>query len=146
MSNRGPQRYWEDVNEGEELSPIVYNLNYTSFVAGVSGGQDWNLIHHDTQETQKRGYPEIFVHTNQQQGMFSHLLMDFIGDEGWLKRFQVQFRRMNHLGTTATAKGKVTKKYTQDGEHLVDLDVWIENSKEGISSPGSATVRLPARR
>lgn len=145
MGNRGLQRYWDDVNEGDELEPVIYELNMTSFAAGVSGGQDWNTIHHDRERTQSQGYKDIFVHTNQQQGMFSHLLMDFVGDEGWLKRFRVEFRRMNHLGTTVTVKGKITKKYEQNGEHLVDLDVWGENSEMGVSSPGNATVRLPRR-
>jgi hypothetical protein len=42
-------------------------------------------------------------------------------------------------------KGKVTKKYIVDGEHLVDIECWGENQRGEITLPGSATVRLPSK-
>jgi hypothetical protein len=39
----------------------------------------------------------------------------------------------------------VIKKYEENGEHLVDLDVHCENQDGLIMMPGSATVRLPSR-
>jgi len=39
----------------------------------------------------------------------------------------------------------VTKKYIQDDEHLVELDVWVQNGKGEVTVRGTATVRLPAR-
>jgi len=42
-------------------------------------------------------------------------------------------------------KGRVTARYERDGEALVDLDVWAENEREGVTTPGTATVILPHR-
>ena len=42
-------------------------------------------------------------------------------------------------------KGKITKKYIDDGEFLVDIDCWGENQKGEITMPGHATVSLPSR-
>jgi hypothetical protein len=50
---------------------------------------------------------------------------------------------MNHLGATMTVRGKVVRKYVADGEHLLDLDVWIETDQYGVTAPASATVMLP---
>jgi hypothetical protein len=49
---------------------------------------------------------------------------------------------VNH---TLTAKAKVTKKYEQDGRHLLDLDVWVENDEGETTTPGRATLRLPSK-
>ena len=39
-------------------------------------------------------------------------------------------------------RGKVTKKYEENGERLVDLEVWTENPKGKRTTPGTATVKL----
>lgn len=53
-------------------------------------------------------------------------------------------RRMNRPGDTIQARSKVTRKYEgDDGTGWVDLDVWLENSREGTTTPGQATVMLP---
>jgi hypothetical protein len=53
-------------------------------------------------------------------------------------------RRMNRPGDTLRLRGRVTRKYRgEDGAHLVDIDLWIENDREGIATPADATVTLP---
>ena len=46
---------------------------------------------------------------------------------------------------TLTCKGLVKRKYTANGEHLVDCEIWNENEKGERLVVGSATVRLPVR-
>jgi hypothetical protein len=33
-----------------------------------------------------------------------------------------------------------------NGEKLVDLDIWGENQRQEVTTKGTATVRLPSRR
>lgn len=48
-------------------------------------------------------------------------------------------------GDTIAVKGRATRTW-RDGAHAaVDLAVWIENPRDGIATPGSATVYLPSR-
>ncbi|MGH7001266.1 MAG: hypothetical protein ACREEA_07145 [Stellaceae bacterium] len=42
-------------------------------------------------------------------------------------------------------KGRVTKKYVDGADHLVDCEIWLENTKGEKTTPGSATVLLPSR-
>ena len=46
---------------------------------------------------------------------------------------------------TLTVWGTVTKKYEQDGLHLVDLEMGVNNENGENQGPGFATVVLPAR-
>ena len=42
-------------------------------------------------------------------------------------------------------RGKVIgKREVPDGPNAVDLEIWIENDREGITTPGGAIVQLPA--
>jgi len=41
----------------------------------------------------------------------------------------------------------VLKKYVQDGDYLVDCDIWAENAKgEQSSTPGNATIVVVAKK
>jgi len=42
-------------------------------------------------------------------------------------------------------KGVVTAKRIEDGQHLVDCDIWAENQRGERTALGSATVALPSR-
>lgn len=139
------QRYWEDVREGDEVPSISYDLTMTQLILFVSATQAWSPIHHDVEEARRRGWPDIFPGGMSIQACFSRLLMDYVGEAGWLKKFRISFRKPHHPGTTLRLKGKVIRKYVENGEHLLDLDVWAETDRDGLTAPASAVVRLPSR-
>lgn len=145
MAEPRTQRYWDDIQEGEALPTLDYPLTMTQMVLFISGAQAWSPIHHDSEDARRRGWPDIFPGGMSIQACFSRLIMDFAGEDGWLKKFGIKFRKMNHPGTTMHVTGKVTRKYVEHGEHLVDLDVWAETDRDGVTAPATATVRLPVR-
>ena len=139
------QRYWDDINEGDEVPGYSLPIDWTRIVKQVSGSQDFYQVHHDPAFARDSGHPEIFINTGFYQSCFNHLLQDYAGDEGWLRKFKMDMRAPNYLGDTITLKGKVARKYrTEAGEHAVDLEVWVENER-GVTTPASATVFLPVR-
>jgi hypothetical protein len=54
-------------------------------------------------------------------------------------------RRQQRPGDIMTCKGRVVDKYVRDGQHYVECEVWAENEREGITTPGRAWVILPSR-
>jgi hypothetical protein len=56
-----------------------------------------------------------------------------------------QTRRPNWHGDTTWVKGKVTKKYIEIGQFLVDLDLHCENQLAEVHQTCTATVILPSR-
>jgi hypothetical protein len=52
---------------------------------------------------------------------------------------------MDAPGDRLTCQGRVIKQYADNGQHLVDLELWLENGKGEKTTLGSATVELPAR-
>ncbi|MGB2693731.1 MAG: acyl dehydratase, partial [Dehalococcoidia bacterium] len=67
------------------------------------------------------------------------------GDDAWIEKLALDYRKMDVVNSTLAAKGKVTRKYEQDGKRLIDLDVWIENDKGEVTTPGRAVLSLPSR-
>ena len=139
------QRYWEDVEEGEALAGFDLPLTMTRMVQQVSGTQDFYSVHHDREFARSRGHPDIFVNTAFTRAALCRLLTDWVGPEGFVKRLGFQMRRYHLLGDTMQVRGKVVRKHRQDGVGAVDLEVWAENAREGIATPGTATVHLPFR-
>jgi len=139
------QLYWDDVQEGQEIPSFSLRIDATRIVKQVSGSQDFYQVHHDVDFAREGGHPDIFVNTGFMQGCFNRLITNWIGDQGWLRKFTMQMRQMNRPGDVMTLRGKVVRKFNEGEEHLVELDVWAENEREGVTSPGRAWVILPMR-
>jgi len=56
-------------------------------------------------------------------------------------------RRMNRNGDTIRLRGEVMAKResTDPRGHEIDIDLWIENDREGRTTPARAVVQLPSR-
>ena len=136
------QRYWDDVTVGEELPGFSLALTMTRMALQVSGSQDLYAVHHDPEFARGAGHEEIFLNTAFLRGCLWRVLSDWIGAEGFVKRLGFQMRRPNYLGETIRARGRVTDLLA-DG--LVDLEIWVENDRGGVTVPGTASVVLPRR-
>ena len=139
------QQYWEDIAEGDEIPSYSVKIGETTMAKQVSGSQDFNPVHHDRGFAHESGHADIFVNTGYMRGCFGRLMTDWIGEEGFLRKFTMQMRKMNRPGDTMTLKGKVMRKYVEDGRHLADCEIWAENDREGITTPCTAVVLLPSR-
>ncbi len=139
------QRYWEDVQEGEALSGFALELTMTRMVQQVSGTQDFYPVHHDRDFARSGGHPDIFVNTAFTRAGLCRLLTDWVGPAGFVKRLSFQMRRYHLLGDTMRVSGKVVRKSREDGVGAVELEIWAENAREGIATPGTAVVHLPFR-
>lgn len=167
-------RYWEYVVEGEELMPIIKGpidmcdasagmiVNYPYAYAIKWAVMRKELQHHpvdpETGEYRYRrdwhyedalaqvmGAPYAFQEGTRNESMLAHLVTNWIGDDGFVKVFDCQNRRINILGNMNYLRGRVARKYIKDGEHLVDLRVWAENQDGLVNTNGTVTVRLISR-
>lgn len=141
------QRYWDDVSTGEDLEGFTFTLDWTTLAKQVSGSQDFHKVHHDFEFAREGGHETIFYNTGFTRGWLGRLLTDWMGPEGWIKTFGFQMRRMNTPGDEVSVRGRVTGKAEGDDPEtgIVDLDIWIENTREGVTTPGTASVLLPRR-
>jgi acyl dehydratase len=141
------QRYWDDVQVGDELPGYELPLTWTRMAAQVSGSQDFYPVHHDPDFARAGGHRDIFYNTGFTRAALSRLLTDWIGPQGWLRKLGFEMRRMNRNGDTIRLRGEVMAKResTDPRGHEIDIDLWIENDREGRTTPARAVVQLPSR-
>ena len=137
------QVYWDEVAVGDELPEISLDINVKRLFLQASGAQDWYPVHFDPAFARKAGHEDVFMNTGFVQAALVRLITDWMGDAGFLKRLFFEMRRQYRPGDTMVCRGKVTAKKAADGAALVFLDVWAENDREGIATPGEATIILP---
>lgn len=137
------QVYWEDVTEGMEMPPLVKHPTTQQLVkyAGASG--DYYQIHYDKDFAQGTGLGGVILHGALKNAFLGQYMTDWMGPSGTLKRLACQYRGMDFPDRPITAKGIVTRKYRDQGQTLVDCEIWLENDEGQKTTPGSATVELP---
>ena len=139
------QIYSEEVHEGMELPVLEKNPTTQQLVryAGASG--DYYQIHYDQEFARANGLPNVILPGALKNAFLGHLMTDWIGERGTLKKLSAQYRGMDEPGTPIYAKGVVTRTYDEAGEHVVECDIWLENQKGEKTTPGTAVVSLPSR-
>ena len=148
---------YEDVEVGTDVTPLAKIATSRMLVQWAGASGDFNPLHYEDDFARATGVGAPIVHGALKRAWLGQLMTDWIGKEGRLKKLSCQYRGMDyprkmkaidepHDGETWWCKGKVTKKYEDDGEHLVECEIWVENGKGDKTTPGSALVVLPTRR
>lgn len=137
---------WEDVAVGDALEGFSLDITPRRVALQVSGSQDWYPVHFDPGFARKAGHPDIFMNTGFLQAALVRVITDWMGDEGFLRRLRMEMRRQQRPDDTMVCKGRVTGVRLEGVEGVVELDVWAENEREGVTTPGTAVVELPRRR
>ncbi len=137
---------FEDVNVGDEIPKLVKNCSSQQLVFWAAGSGDFYQIHYDKDFAQSTGLPGIIVHGALKNAFLGQLLHDWVAPAGFVQKFGCSYRGMDYPNQDIVCKGVVTAKREENGQGLVDVDVWTENPQGQKTSPGTATVRLPRRK
>lgn len=150
------QLYWEDVDVGTEVTPLQKVANTQKLVMWAGASGDFNPLHYDDVFAASQGVERPIVHGALKRSWLLHMMTNWIGEEGKLKKFSCQYRGIDYPNRMVTmvsddgsgmwlCKGKVTQKYVEAGEHMADCEIWIENNKGEKTTIGKATVVLPSK-
>ncbi len=171
-------RFWEDVEVGEEIFPLVagpLNVLDAHCIMGAMGQQaafdvNWDMLDgnveshgwvdpetnaprwraegHLTDEAARQTglLTGAYGYHGQCEALMQRCLINWMGDDGFLKLQECRTRRPNWHGDTTWVKGKVVgKRIDEDGEYVIDLELHCENQDGVIHQECKAIVRLPAR-
>lgn len=102
-------------------------------------------VHWEQELAQAVGAPDAYDYGPERVSWMGHLMTNWIGDEGWLHRINAKIVRHNPVGDLLTLTGTVTRKYEQDGKHMVDCELLAVNQDGEHSCEAQATAILPSR-
>lgn len=135
----------DDVTVGLVLPAMVRGplspMHLMRFSAAI---ENWHRIHYDYDfATGHDGLPDLVVSGSWKQHFVAQMVRRWAGADGWMTELGLQYRRVNVVGETLTAWGRVTDIEPGEAYGLVGIDVGIRNQDGDESSPGRAVVALP---
>jgi acyl dehydratase len=101
-------------------------------------------LHWDAARAQSLGIPAPYDYGQMRAAWVSHLLTNWIGDDGWLAEMELQLRGFNYHGDIHRCTGVVTEKRAGPGEP-VTIDVRATSQRDEATTKGTAKVLLPSK-
>jgi len=137
--------YFEDVEVGFEIAlqkPPITRLQIAKF-AGASG--DFNPSHVDEDIARDvGGMGGVFAHGMIGMGFIGQMLTDWLWDRP-LRMFSTRALTIVRPGDSLTCYGRVVRKWVEDEDNLIELDVGARNQHAEVTHAGKAIALLPHR-
>jgi len=133
---------WESIKEGDELPELVKKPGVTQLVKYAAGSGDFNPLHHDFAFPQSKQLGSIIVHGRFRYAALGQLVSDWLGHKGRIRKISCQYRGMDFPDKTMKVRGKVVKKWQEDGKKLAKLDLVTLNEEGRPTTPGEAIVEF----
>jgi hypothetical protein len=103
-------------------------------------------VHWEDELAKAVGTPGAYDYGPERISWMSHMMTNWIGDDGFLRKLDAKVVRHNPEGDFITITGKVVKKY-QDGENFcVDCELTATQQDGETSCVATATAFLLSRR
>ncbi len=132
----------DTVQIGDELPPLQLppvDRTTLALFAGASG--DHNPIHIDIDFARRAGMPDVFAQGMLGMAWLGRLLTQW-APQSQLRRFDVRFQGLTHLGHAVRCTGRVVEKLERDGERCVRVEVSSTNQHGQVRIAGEALVAL----
>ncbi|MGH8851519.1 MAG: FAS1-like dehydratase domain-containing protein [Casimicrobiaceae bacterium] len=101
--------------------------------------------HFDVEIAKEIGMPGAYDQGWQRMNWAGHLLTNWCGDSGFVRRLEGRVTMPNLVGDLTKLSGRIVDKMKEDGEALIVVDWWGDNQHGERNCYGRASVRLPSR-
>lgn len=107
-------------------------------------------VHWDPDLAARVGVPGAYDYGPERISWLGHLMTNWIGDDGFLRRLNAQVRRHNLVGDLTRCSGRVARKWEEPGAGgsaagLVECEVEATNQRGEVTAKGLAVAELPRR-
>jgi acyl dehydratase len=127
---------------GDELPPIAKTLDRLELVKYAAGSGDFNPLHYDPDFPQARAIGDNIVHGRLKYAALGQLVSDWLGHRGFVRRISASYRGMDRRGQPFTCHGRVTGVREENGQRIVDLELWTRGADGRRTTEGAAEVAL----
>lgn len=126
-----------DVLPALQLPPV--DRTVLALFAGASG--DHNPIHIDIDVARRAGMPDVFAQGMLGMAWLGRLLTNW-APQTQLRRFDVRFQGITHLGNAMHCSGRIVEKLEIGGERCVRIELQSSNQFGQTKTLGEALVAL----
>ncbi len=138
--------FFEDIEAGDELPPLQKSFHPARMMAYGAATWDFIRLHYDVDYVKEQGFEAPFVDGQMLGGILAQQVQDWAGPDAFLRRLSFRNRSMLFAGDSVTCRGTVARKFEEDGEGLVECQLWVEKPNgDRVVEPASAVVRVPRK-
>ncbi|MFC0218012.1 MaoC/PaaZ C-terminal domain-containing protein [Pseudochelatococcus lubricantis] len=133
---------FDAVQVGDALPPLdlpPVSRKTLALFAGASG--DHNDVHIDIEYARRAGMPDVFAHGMLGMAWIGRLLIGW-APQSSLRRLDVRFQAITHLGNAIRCTGRIVEKLEHDGESCVRVEVASANQYGQTKIVGDALIAL----
>ena len=137
-----PSNRFDTVQVGDELPTLQLapvDRTMLALFAGASG--DHNPIHIDIDVARRAGLPDVFAHGMLGMAWLARLITSWMPQSA-LRRLEVRFLGITHLGNAMQCSGRVIDKLDHEGERCVRVELQSTNQFGQRKIVGEALVAL----
>ena len=135
---------FEEIEAGDELPALEKTFHPARMMAYGAATWDFIRLHYDVEYVREQGFKAPFVDGQMVGAILAQQVQDWAGPDALLRRLSFRNRSMLFAGDRITCHGTVTRKLVEDGEALVECELWVENANgDRVVEPASAVVRVP---
>jgi uncharacterized OB-fold protein/acyl dehydratase len=139
---RETTRTFEEVEVGEKLPLCPVPLTPTLIVSTAIASRDYQDVHHDRDQAQKKGSKDIFMNILTSSGLSGRYVSDWAGPDAVFRNLKLRLGAPNYPYDTMTLSARVDKKEIVDGDGVVTIAYQGLNSL-GAHVTGTAEIVLP---
>ena len=136
------QLCYENIQVGYQIPSLTKHPTTRQVVKWCCLFQRFYEIHYDKDFAISIGLPGVAVYGEMVASFLAQMLIDWIGEQGTIKKFNYSFRGAVLASEDVICKGRVYNKLIQDDDHCLECDVWAENSKGEKTVVGKAVIVL----
>ena len=137
-------RRFEDIQIGDEITPLVKEIGMARMMAYGAATWDFIRLHYDADYARELGFEAPFVDGQMMGGFLTQHVQDWAGPGAFLRKLAFRNRVMAYPGDSLTCHGVVTDVLSTEEGGMVECDLWMENQRgEKVVDPASALLRFP---
>ena len=139
-----PQIYYEQVNEGDEIPAVDFNLTVQRMIMFVGVTRNFPGLHHNDRVAQNQGAaPAMFLQNNSCLMLWERVVSDWMGVYGRVRSASFRITEFHLAGDTIHVGGTVASKRQENGLNLVELTMESKTPRR-VGMTGTVTVALPS--
>jgi uncharacterized protein len=128
-----------DVSAGDRLPLCAIALTPLLIVSTAIATRDFQEVHHDFAEAQRRGSPDIFMNILTTNGVVARWIGDWAGDDVVFRNIKIGLGAPNYPGDIMTMSGAVSE-IADDGTLTIGF---VGRNSIGAHVTGTADIALP---
>ena len=126
-----------------KLAVEYYKRHPQAFIPNEHGVLDVpERVHWDPDFARRVGVPSSYDFGPQRVSWLAQVVTNWMGDDGFIRKFWGEVRRFNLVGDTHWLKGKVTDKRMEQGKPVVEVELWGHDQRGEETIRGGAVVAL----